>query len=63
MDDPDVVLGVHGYADGHTLDPMVGKRLRPKRVHFKLGGFDGGSSNRGSFLKDGGNDSKSGKKG
>jgi hypothetical protein len=62
MDDPDVVLGVHGYANGHTLDPMVGKRLRPKWVNFKLRSFDGGSSDGGSFLEDRGNDAESGEK-
>src|SRR5216683_4174415 len=62
MDNPDVVLGVHGYADGHALDPMVGKRLRPEGVHFKLRRFDGGGSDGGSFFEDGGNDAESGEK-
>src|SRR5712692_10310805 len=62
MDDPDMVLGVHGYTDGHAEDPMVGKRLRPKGVHFKLRRLDTGSSDGGSFLEDGGNDPESGEK-
>ena len=37
---------------------MVGKRLRPEGVHFKLWRLDAGSSDGSAFLEDGGNDAK-----
>ncbi len=35
MNNPNVILGVHGDADGSTDNPMVGKRLRPHGIHFE----------------------------
>ncbi len=35
MDDPNVILGIHGDADGLPHDPMIGQRLGPHRVHFE----------------------------
>src|SRR5260370_17815917 len=41
---------------------MVGKRLWPEGVHFKLRSVDDGSSNGGWFLEDGRNDAESSEK-
>ena len=35
MDDPDMVIGIHRYADRLPHEPMVRQRLGPQRVHLK----------------------------
>src|SRR5262245_27934628 len=40
MNDPDVVLRVNAYADGHPDIPVVRQRLRPQWVHFEPGRHD-----------------------
>src|SRR6516162_5331665 len=44
MDDPYIVLGVDGNANGHALVPVVWQRLRPQRVDFKSRRHDGALS-------------------
>src|SRR6266550_3260326 len=51
MNDPDVVLRVHRYADRHADHPMVRQRLRPHRVHLKHGRLDAGGLHSGLFLQ------------
>jgi hypothetical protein len=58
MDDPDVVLSVHGHTDGHAKDPMVGKGLRPEGVHFKLRRVDACSGDGSPFLEKHGTDTE-----
>jgi hypothetical protein len=41
MDDPDVVIVVHPYADGRTEKPMVRQGLRPERIDFEHRRLDG----------------------
>ena len=40
MDDPDVIVGVDADADGHALIPVIGQRLRERRVHFEARDHD-----------------------
>jgi hypothetical protein len=35
MDDPDVILCVHRYANRHTQQPMIGQWFRPHGIDFK----------------------------
>src|SRR5882762_4879416 len=51
MNDPDVVLRVHRYADRHADHPMVRQRLRPHRVHLKHGRLDAGGLHGGLSLQ------------
>src|SRR5258708_37742300 len=43
MNDPDMILRVHGYADHIAHDPMVRQGLGPHGVHFEPGGLRAGS--------------------
>src|ERR1700680_2340220 len=43
MNNPNMVLGIHRYADCPTHDPMVRQRLRPHRIHLKSWRLDSGS--------------------
>jgi hypothetical protein len=58
MDDPDMVLGIDGYADGLTLEPMVRQRLGPQRIHLEHGRLHCGSLDSGPLLQQGRPDSE-----
>jgi hypothetical protein len=59
MNNPNVILGVHGDADGSADNPMVGKRLRPHGINFEARSLDARSF-RGCFsLEHGRTDRKS----
>ena len=62
MHDPDMILAVHGYTDGHAQDPMVRKRLRPQGVHFKLRHVDTCGGDSCPLFEDGRKDPKPRKK-
>ncbi len=51
VNDPDVVLRIHGHADGHSHEPMIRQRLRPKGIHFKHRGLHGGRLDSSFLLK------------
>ena len=40
MDDPDVIVGVDADADRHALIPVVGQRLRERRIDFEARDHD-----------------------
>jgi hypothetical protein len=54
MKNPNMVLGIHRYADGFTEDPVIGQRLGPQRVHFKSGRHHRGGMNNGALPAHGG---------
>src|SRR6266851_312312 len=51
MNNPDVVLRVHRYANRHSDHPMIRHRLRPHRVHLKHGRLDAGGLHGGPLLQ------------
>src|SRR5437868_6490347 len=58
MDDPHIVLRVHGYADDIAGDPMVWQWSGPQRVHFKHRRLDSALLRGGSLFKDARPDSR-----
>ena len=51
VNNPDVVLGIHGDPDGHALNPMVGKRLGPQRIDFEARRLDSRGRNSSLFFQ------------
>src|SRR6202035_221208 len=43
MNDPDMILGIHRYADRHAHDPMVRQRLGPQWIHLDPRRLNAGS--------------------
>ena len=53
MDDPDVIVCVHGDADGLAENPVIGERLGPSEIDFEArrkdrGGVRGGEEGHAS---------------
>src|SRR6202035_1424459 len=59
MNDPDMILGIHRYADRHAHEPMVRQRLGPHRIHFELRRLNSGSLNSSPLLERFGHNSES----
>ncbi len=54
MDDPDVILRVHRYADGLSHDPVIRQRLGPQRIHLESRRLHRGSFHHRPLFEDSG---------